>query len=260
MNRSALFDAIDANLQVTMRRFTLGSAKQTIVHHHGATLLLSSLSSSFFNHIIDCRLPEKNTLKIIREIHAQYHLKKVSFSWWLGPNHTPTNLRDFLKSEGLSHQASVNVMQIDLAKEYPQHFSPFSIIKISNLKQWQQFIALQALSRNSLELFGEIYDCASFDQNQESVAFYLGYLNDQPTTCGAITLHASVMQIHSLCTHPYYQHRGYARAMMQFLVHKGKEAEYRWAFLMSALEQSTFYEKLGFTPLTQYEEYAHSNI
>ncbi len=74
-------------------------SKKIKVIKNNSTVIISDIDDDTYNAVIQTRFSDNDALEKIDKILNIFNTKKLPFSWWTGPNDTPKNLKEILKSK-----------------------------------------------------------------------------------------------------------------------------------------------------------------
>ena len=69
------------------------------------TIKITNIQDDTFNMVIDTHFTSENAKSKIDQIIKIFQKKKLPFSWWIGPEDSPSNLKELLIQKGFSPNA-----------------------------------------------------------------------------------------------------------------------------------------------------------
>ncbi len=270
MDENMVIQAMVANMQLHMTYFCRNQDHPVmeLVVAPDAVIVRSAIPDDIVNYVVRASFSEANARQRVKEILSLYKELNIPFSWWVGECDAPAHLSEILLSEGLSYKEEDVGMYLHL-----EHFEPptapsgLQFERVRSLPRFKDFADVIMSIGGHADLYELIYSKASpaLYQNEDNpVELYVGYnkFDQNPLVTGILVLHANAAGIYCVATRPEERRKGFATAMMSFLLARAKITTTKEGFraqiatLQASQEGKALYERLGFRPCTTFKEYA----
>ena len=245
--------AMQENMFAHMLFFPERLSSCTVIKAQELIIIDSHLADETFNIVCKARLQEENALDAIESTATYFHREHMPFSWWVSPDDTPREIYQLLVTAGL-HQTETSIGMALSIEDYAYEQADLRVERVLHTTQMQDYASIMHDAQGDTPAIEAWYEQLllfpfSLDDYEQ---LYVGYLDEQPVSCGTITLHSKVTGIHGLATIRSQRRRGFASAMLQELLMRSQAAGYSTATLQTGKEALTLYEKLGFEKLCEF--------
>ncbi len=222
---------------------------------------ITDIQDDTFNMVLKAHFTQQNANKKIEEVISIFNTKNLPFSWWVGPNDTPANLKAILISKDFVSKEYDYGMYLDLEKYTPNISSELKIKQISSANELKEFDNIHVQSFGNPNAFEIIFSkIPSFSyQDKSPFRFYTGYFEGKPVTTGVLVFHADVVGIYYIVTLPNERRKGYATDMMHYLLTTARKENQKTAVLQASEEGKKVYAKMGFNECCVFQEFVLNN-
>lgn len=227
-----------------------------------ALVLCSNVPDDTFNLVINSVFSSKNAYKKIDSIIKIFQKKNLTFSWWIGPNDTPFNLKDILIRKGFIFKDNEYGMYLNLKKYIPVSLNKLQIKQVLNKEELKKFDEVHINSFGNINAFEFVYSKIPPKAygKKARYRFYNGYINTKVVTTGALVFFADVVGVYFLVTLPEERKKGYATDMMNYLLQIAKKEKESLAILQATKAGHHIYENIGFKNCCLFQEFKLKNI
>jgi len=193
--------------------------------------------------------------------HFQHH-QLQRFGWTVGPSSYPPDLANFLEEQGLEHRDTTNCMALALTQPRPPATLPpdFQISEVTNEEELLIKCEIEKLSFNSSEVMAAHYRQSYINNGfgpHKAWHHYIGWYQNKPVTIAAFLLHAGIAGIYGVGTLPEARRKGFARAMLQYVLSEIERLGYAVAILSPTDLSLSLYQQLGFRNFCQLYHYTY---
>jgi GNAT superfamily N-acetyltransferase len=255
-----IVDSIYKNLLFQVTYFAPHIPAQQIIKND-YIFKITDIQDDTFNMVLGAHFNQKNAEEKIAEVTNIFNAKNLPFSWWVGPNDTPFNLKEILISKGFAAKENDYGMHLDLEKYIPKKLDLLTIKQVSNTKELKDFCDIHEKTYTNPEAYDIIFSKipSSSYQGKSPYRFYTGYFEGKPVTTGVLVFHADVVGIYFILTLKEDRRKGYATEMMNYLLTIAKEENQKIAVLQASEEGKKVYAKMGFNECCVFQEFALKN-
>ncbi len=206
------------------------------------------------------RLDSATAATRIRETIEWYAEAGHPFSWWIGINDRPNDLRARLADAGLEHAESEIAMAADLARLPPVELSPggLEVRRVRTAAELTAFATISAANWSPPDQHViEFYRRAAPLILGPEPAFwmYLGFLGETPVAASQLTIGGGVVGLDNVSTVESARDRGFGTALTVRPLLDAREAGFASAILQAAPPGVSLYRRIGFAPFGEIAEY-----
>lgn len=253
--------AMQENMFAHMLFFPERLSSCTVLKAQELIIIDSHLANSTFNLVCKARLKEENALDAIESAATYFHREDMPFAWWISPDDMPRALPHLLETADL-HQTETCIGMALSIEDYAYEQAELRVERVLNTTQMQDYASIMCDVQGETPAIQAWYEQLSLfpfllDDYEQ---LYVGYLDEQPVSCGTITLHSEVAGVHGLATIRSQRRRGFATAMLQELLMRSQATGYSTATLQAAKETIILYEKLGFEKLCEFMVFTSKDV
>lgn len=249
--KEEIVKAMEENLFAHMLFFPEHADCSTVVKARGMTIIDGHVDNDAFNLVCNVRLDEE-ALEAIESAVNYFRRERAPFAWWVSPNDKPADLVELLPHVGLRLIEKQIGMYLVLEEQGVEQ-GVLRVERVTDATQFEDFANVVASGMED-ESFSEYYerliDFPFAPEDYEQL--YVGYLDEEPVSCGILTLHSKVAGIHNLVTVPEERNKGFGSAMMHELLMRAQMSGYAIAVLQAEQSMAEFYERFGFEPLCEF--------
>lgn len=251
--------AMQVNMHLHMIYFAKYIPSMEIVFEPDVTVIRSQISDDTFNYALSAHFTEKNAEDRIQHVTSLFKKFHLPFSWWIGESDSPANLDDLLLGKEFSFKEKDIGMYMELAQAtLSTAESPLTFQRAESPEQLKHFADIITAVRGAPQAFDLIYSqlppviyCGN-----APLEMHVAYLDDVPIVTGVLITHANVAGIYYVATIPQHRNKGFATAMMKYLLNLAKARGYFIATLQASSDGFSLYERLGFKRCCEFVEYA----
>lgn len=225
----------------------------TVLRAQELTIINSHLDDARFNLAFKARLKE-NALDAIESTAAYFDREGVPFRWLVSPFDQPEELPHLLVEAGLHHVEKIIGMALSI-EDFAYEQAELRVERVLDSAQLQDYAGIMIDAYGDTPAMLSWYNQLSlFDFDvHDAVQLYVGYLDEQPVSCGTITFHHDVVGLYDLATVRSQRRRGFATAMIQELLMRSQAAGYSVATAQAHANLLSLYEKVGFEALCEFD-------
>ncbi|MFC7449757.1 GNAT family N-acetyltransferase [Rhodococcus daqingensis] len=220
----------------------------------------SGLDDDTFNLVCRARLAEHNAPARIEEIVASVCGAGRPFSWWVAPTSAPSNLGELLREHGLRPSETELAMTAPVSDvPLPALRPDFTIVTATIPAQLRDYAELMARNWTPPSpAVTRFFDAAATAilQAECASAFVVGYHGGEAVAGAEIHLAAGVAGLYGVVTLEAHRRRGYGTAVTLATVDRARVAGAECVVLQASAEGAPVYQRIGFTPVGTYTEYA----
>ena len=215
-----------------------------------------------FNMVIKACFTKENANQKIDEVIAFFEKKHLPFSWWIGPDDSPADLKKRLILKNFQPKEYDYGMYFDLENYIPLKTDIITIKQVSEARELKEFCDIHEKTYINPEAYDIIFSKipASLYQDKSPFRFYIGYFEGKPVTTGVLVFHANVVGIYFILTLKEDRMKGYATAMMNRLLTIAKEEGQQTAILQASEQGKKVYGKMGFRECCIFQEFTLKNV
>jgi GNAT superfamily N-acetyltransferase len=249
--KEKIIKAMEGNLFAHMLFFPEHADSSTVVKARGMTIIDGHVKNTAFNLVCNVQLDE-DALEAIESAIHYFRREDAPFAWWVAPGDKPADLAVLLPHVGL-RLAEVQVGMYVMLEDQAIEQGLLRIERVMDAGTFEDFISVMSgLEDDSFATYyNRLLDFPFVVEDYEHL--YVGYLDEEPVTCGILTLHSKVAGIHSLVTVPAHRRKGFGAAMVQELMMRGEMHGYSMAVLQCERSLVEFYERFGFESLCEFQ-------
>jgi RimJ/RimL family protein N-acetyltransferase len=220
-------------------------------------VLRTPIKDDTFNYVLDTQFTEENAREKIEFIRGLYKEKELPFSWWVGPEDAPTNLKDILLSCGFLPKEYDYGMYLPLEEFRITKLSTIDIERVVDTRGLRDFFSIYEQSGGSKDVFDSIFSHLSSESYDEGMpyGFYVGYRGKTPVVTGVSVISEQVAGIYYIITTPEERRKGYATEMMEHLLLFANADECHTAVLQASEAGRHVYAKMGFRECGKFQEF-----
>ncbi len=260
-NLSTIIKAMVLNL-TAFKLFTAQFVPTMQAHQAFDTTYFScSIASKNFNYVLDSHYTSENVDNQIQHIKKEFESRNLSWCWIVGPLDTPHDLERHLIQASFKKLESgcgmyCKVESASLCSK-PEELT---FEKVLTKKQLEDFNQIHGKIRNHSQFFNQEDTLLEFlNDSNASCCLYVGYHNNIPSTTGLLYFHSDVAGIYCIATDIDYRYKGYASAMLQFLLALVQEKKCEIAVLQCWDQIKPLYKKNGFQECGEYQLFLHNS-
>jgi len=235
---------------------TMAVASQEIA---GATVVTTHLADPFLNLVVNTQFKDENFAPHLEKVIDFFAIHKVPWTWWLNPLTSPAKLGDTLGRYGLKLIEEVPSFYLDLNKTLPLELPPdLSIKKLSGddlLNDWIQAINEGFPSEDNAEGFRKLNYHLPHGANA-ALQHYVAYLNQQAVASITLFKGTQAVMIHNVATKVAFRKRGFATALLIYILQEAKNVGFQHCFLDSSMHGKDLYQKVGFVKCSEQSVYS----
>lgn len=250
-SKEELLRAMEVNMHLQMTYFARYLPEVTLGVEPDVALLSSLIPDDTFNYIFQAQLEKKERVQEILQIFQE---KGGPFSWWVSERDSPHCLGEWLLEAGLVCKEE-DVGMHTFLDEVSETSSELCIEPARNLEDFAKVFRSLGAPRDIYERFFQKIPPILY-QEESAIRYFVSYLGEKPVGTGMLVLHANVAGIYYVMTDPEHRCKGYATAMMHYLMCQAKRRGYHVAVLQASSSGKRLYERLGFQAEYLVREYA----
>ena len=224
---------------------------------NASTILCTEIQDDTFNIVTNSHFTLENIDEQIQAIINIFQQKHLPFSWWIGPNDFPYDLKERLLTKGFIAKENDYGMYLNIENyKFPAIDNKLHIKQVTNVQSLKEFTDIHVKAFGNPEAFDIIFSKipSLAYQGKAPYRFYTGYHNKKAITTGVLVFHANVVGIYFIVTLPEERRKGYATEMMYHLLKIAKEEKQKIMILQASEEGKKVYEKMGFKKCCIFQE------
>ncbi|MGW6379391.1 GNAT family N-acetyltransferase [Rhodococcus sp. NPDC055112] len=231
------------------------------VHEPGDIVIADSgLDDDTFNLVCLARLAPATAQARVEEILATVRAAGRPFSWWVAPTSTPAKLGELLRARGLQPSETELAMTASMT-EIPLHtpHPDLKVVTVTNREQLRDYAELMARNWTSPSpAVLDYFDAAgpAILSGECASIFVVGYRAGEPVAGAEIHLAAGVAGLYGVVTLEDHRRRGYGTAVTLAAIGRARAEGAERVVLQASVDGAPVYERIGFTPVGTYTEYA----
>jgi ribosomal protein S18 acetylase RimI-like enzyme len=250
MTKKEIIDSFNKNTNFMIASHFEGIDEVSVAIEEDASFVHSNIPDESFNYVFENHFKKDSANIRIKEIIEFFKQKNVPWTWWVSPGDTPDELECELSKFGFAKTEEYRGMFCDMsARNILLHLPNIDVKKVRTISQLRDFYTVHAS-----ENFDNIWRKMSrkiFD-DYSALEFYVGYADQKPVTAGLVVFHAGIAGIYSVATDQHERKKGYATALMDFLLNRIEEKGYEHAVLSTSANVKMLYGRLGFQDMCVY--------
>jgi GNAT superfamily N-acetyltransferase len=252
--------AADANLATHFTWVQRQTPGMRVVETADLVLTDGGLPCDTFCAACRARLDPVTATTRIRETIDWFAVLGHPFSWWVGINDQPEDLRVRLADAGLEHAESETAMGVDLDDLPSVDLAPggLEVRRVRTTAELGAFAAIAAANWSPPDQHViEFYRRAAplILGPDPAFWFYLGFLEGTPVATSQLTIGGGVAGLYNVSTLASHRGRGFGTALTTRPLMDARQAGLGSAILQAAAEGVGLYRRLGFTPFGEIAEY-----
>jgi len=258
--REKILSSMEANLFFHMTHLIRYAPEAEYVDRSPLSWVTTPVQDNTFNYALHSPyLKEEETDAWIDQTIAHFQTKNVPFAWWISPSDRPENLKEKLKARHF-RLSEFHKGMFTLVKTLPSPAHSLKIERIFSPDRLADFCSIAEQLGLSKDLYPRIWKQIPpcLYQKGASVEIYVGYRNGVPVTTGLLAFYARMAGIYWIATAPAERGKGYASAIMSYLMQRAHEEKYQVAALLASPTGKKLYQKFGFTDLADFYEFEYS--
>ncbi len=263
MDPLTLATAADANLVTHFTWVQKQTPGMRVVETAELVLTHGGMPCDTFNAACRARLPDATAPPRIREAIAWFDRAGGPFSWWVGIEDQPSDLRARLVDAGLELAESEVAMAADLDRVAAADLMPSGLVvrRVGSAAELEAFAALAAANwsppdQHVVQFYRR---AAPLILGPDSIFwFYLGFLGEIPVATAQLTVGGGVVGLYNISTAAGYRRRGFGTALTAKPLVDARSAGFMTAILQAAPEGVGLYRRLGFVEFGEIAEYKRS--
>ena len=223
----------------------------------------SGLDNDTFNAVVEAQLATGNVAELARQAVASFDGR--AFSWWLGPEDSPSELPEILGGLGLVRAEEELGMELSFSDESTRPDAdepvetPLRILRATNEKSTLDYSFVVAANwtppdADVLTFYCETWRAAVAPMSP--VRLYVGYLGDKPVSAAELTVAPDgTAGVYGVATVEWARRRGFGTAMLQHVIEEARVAGAKRVELQAAAAATSIYRRLGFVQCGVWAEY-----
>lgn len=250
LSKFQINNAFNKNTNYMIATHFAGIETVSVTMENDVSFVQSNIPDETFNYVFENRFSNDSVKTRIKQIAGFYKEKNVPWTWWISPGDTPEILEEKLNESGFIKGEEYNGMFCNInARITMSNLATVDCKRVRNVSQLKDFYTV-----NASEYFDRVWSKMSskiFDDSS-ALEFYVGYVDQKPVTAALLVFHADIGGVYSVATDQYERKKGYASALMHFLLNRIEEKGYEYAALSASADVKKLYEKFGFQDMCQY--------
>lgn len=224
--------------------------KMNVLQNKNSVLVNTEIPCDMFNVV--CLTDGDADLESVTD---SFH--NLPFAWWVGFGNDCAKYKQKLEKFGVKNPEIELGMYADIEK-----ISKISDCEILNIAQVMDLISLRdfvAVYKKLLpadaKAIEKFYLSASpfIFEKQSSLKLFVGYVNHQPVSTGALFLHADVAGVWDVTTLPNFRNKGIATNMVRHVLFYARDVcGYRTGVLTATESGEKVYRKIGFQKIKEF--------
>ncbi|WP_240794997.1 GNAT family N-acetyltransferase [Rhodococcus zopfii] len=255
-----LMEAMELNLASHAGHLHPTVASATVRDPGDILIVDSGLDDDTFNLVCRARMAPLTAQARLEEILATVRAAGRPFSWWVAPTSTPANLGELLRERGLRASETELAMTASMTEiPLPAPDTNLKVVTVTNREQLRHYAELMA--RNWTPPSPAVFDFfeaagSAILRSECASTFVVGYLAGEPVAGAEIHLAAGVAGLYGVVTLETHRRRGFGTAVTLAAVERVRAAGVERVVLQASEDGAPVYERIGFTPVGTYTEYA----
>ncbi|MDP1834992.1 MAG: GNAT family N-acetyltransferase [Chlamydiales bacterium] len=217
----------------------------------GCSYMVTGIPQPLLNGVINAKISEEDCKHAVPEIIKQLDSADIPYSWWANNLTAPPSLWETLKANGLKPLIVLPGMSIELSTEsthsLPDGVSIQRVSDVESLRIWAQIICTVYDMRSITDDIVRLYMRDAFSDN---LVHFIGQYLGNSAVAGTIIFRPEGFYIFNVATLPAFQRLGLARSLCKHMIGKAWDKGYRRGVLQTSSMGASFYETLGFRPLS----------
>jgi len=242
-------DALERNQWEFIRGFAAVAGVE-VVDDARALRVATGVPSPLFNPVLRATVAQDEVPALIDEAREWYRLRRLPWSWYVGPASGPGNIVRELERRGFAKVTEPPGMAADLANlDDLDPGLPVVIERVADRRAVDEWFSVFApafeLSRAAASAFRDLIIAGGLDDSAP-MRNYVAYVGSEPVATGSLVPAAGVGGIYNIATRADRRGRGIGRSITWTLMREAAGMGYRAAILWSTAAGLPVYRRLGF--------------
>ncbi|WP_305095048.1 GNAT family N-acetyltransferase [Prescottella sp. R16] len=258
--RGRILDAMERNCASHASHLHPSVAGARVLDSGDLVVADSGLADDTFNLVCRARFTEATARARVDEVIAMARTVDRPFSWWVAPTSTPADLGTILRERGLSASETEEAMVAVLADVPPAPArDELTVVVVDSVERLCDYASLVARnwSPPSPEVV-EFHERAAHAILADDCAsrFVVGYLGDEPVAGAEVHFDSGLAGLYGVVTLDAHRRQGFGTAVTLTALDIARSRGTTHAVLQASADGAPLYEKIGFTTIGTYTEYA----
>lgn len=257
LNKKVALKNIMKNLHMQMAYF-VPYARAMELFSEDCLVLRTAVDDDTFNYVFQTQFTDENVRHKIDHVMALYKEKNLPFSWWVGPEDSPKNLKEILLSYGFLPKEFDHGMFLPLKNwKYSNKPLKLDIKRVVDAKGLQDFFSVYEKIGGTAGTFDAIFSSIPPHTYGEGMpyGFYVGYKDENCVVAGVSVVSDQVVGIYYIMTVPEERKQGFATEMMEHILLRAQAGECHMAVLQASEAGKHVYAKMGFCECGIFQEF-----
>ena len=213
--------------------------------------LTTRIDHPTWNGVFLSQLSEENVDEKIRENIEYFKELQLPWSWFIGPNSRPLDLKQRIKEYGLTNEFLMPGMALELESMNDNFTIPprFTVKKVNDLGSLRDFVdvvttVMSLFRENPYEFY--LFEAMAIFDDEKSKIDYVGYLDGVPVATSTLMCSETVAGVNIICTLPEARGKGIGTEMTLVTLREARVLGYKVAVLLSSEKGRGVYRRIGF--------------